>query len=512
VLKHKGGPPPVIISGLNLFCSGTHCNGLAQRVLRCVVFSFLISPSLSFGKSMSPISLIISGRGQHEYNDRKTDQSKTFASVCPTLAAAFYDGEPPFGFGPFASVRCVDVRPATAYVGLWNLNVVTNLLGTRFELYDLKKKEPVLLFSYYLPLTSKVLDALGNRAAAQAIAWRIVREMPFLGTLSPEAIESGKSMFAHIGSLPKAAYAIPLVIYERVPSVTPNISRVKVVGQATFVKVVNSRAEWSLVFVKGFVPKPGGGYFLHNGNYDKNELEALSDVVHPLTKPYEQAFYNVAASGYIGIRYGRSLSKGEPLLTSDLLGLFFESRGGLISGFRFNHDRAPSKSVVTSSVKSSFGWSRTQVGLGFGRNIDVPVISWIDVMPRLGVTNLSLKNTNLTVADLSYEMIVKNALCTGVEVGVENRATKFLIRGWGLVNYALGTQLAKTTSVFQYRTGLDVFKDAGNISKYVKFKGLGFVTFESTTLKNTSKQKTEASVNELNFTNMYVGLGAVLAW
>ena len=468
--------------------------------------------NVGYSETMFPTSLIISATGQPNSAGPDGKAGPSFARACPVLAAAFGSGTPAFGFAPFSSVKCQTARPVTRNIGLWNLHIATNLLGTKFEMYDLTKREPTLVVSYFLPLTTKVFEAMYNQPAAQAIAWRILREMPFLGLVSAETVKSATSLFADIGNLPPLAYNTPLVIYVRLPSVDPSVFQVRVVGSAKFVSAVNTRAEWSFKPVTRFVPKVNDMFFVHSADYDPSSLERLSESLHPLTKPFEQAFYNLAASGYFGLRYGRSLTKGESLLTSDLLGFFFESRGGLISGFRFNHDRAPIKNVNTSSSESSFGWSRTQVGLGFGRNLDVPLISWIDVMPRIGVTSLTLKKRDLANEDLSYSMIVNNALCTGIEIGIENRATKFLIRGWGLINYSLSSKLAKTTSVFQYRAGLDVFRDAGDISKYIKFKGLGFITYESNTLKNTSKVKSANSVEELRFPNLYLGLGTVLAW
>ena len=471
-----------------------------------------LTSSLGFSATTLPTSLIISAGGQPNSAGPDDKRGPSFGDACPVLAAAFSNVTPGIGFAPFSSVKCESNKPASRYIGLWNLHIKTNLLGTKFEVYDLSGQDPVLVATYFLPLTTKVFHAIANQSAAQAIAWRILREMPFLGIVSAETVKSARSLFAEIGNLPKSAYAAPLVIYIRLPSVDPSVFRVRVVGHAKYVNTVNGRAEWSFKTVPGFVPKVNDMFFIHSADYAPSSLERLSESLHPLTKPFEQAFYNLVASGYFGLRYGRSLTKGEPLLTSDLLGFFYESRGGLISGFRFNHDRAPIKNVNTSSAVASFGWSRTQVGLGFGRNLDVPLISWIDVMPRIGVTSLTLKKQDLANEDLSYSMIVKNALCTGIEIGIENRATKFLIRGWGLVNYSFSSKLAKTTSVFQYRTGLDIFRDAGNISKYVKFKGLGFFTYESNTIKNTSKVKVDNAVEELRFPNLYVGLGAVLAW
>lgn len=211
------------------------------------------------------------------------------------------------------------------------------------------------------------------------------------------------------------------------------------------------------------------------------------------------------------------MGKGEGVFAkAPLIGIFGEFRGGLLAGMHIYYDVIPKLQGKNELVSEQFSWSRFQAGYGFGRAFDNPIVNWVDLMPKIGVTNLDLISTpTANSKSQPYTFKLNNAPTIGLELGVERRSEKKLIRLWAYGSYGLGVLLDKKIKTTGIRLGADFYRELASFGT-TKFAALLFSAYDSTSFKKTltaADQKIDPSaVSEIKYNSFFLGGGMAITW
>ncbi len=298
----------------------------------------------------------------------------------------------------------------------------------------------------------------------------------------------------------------------------------KLVGTASIVKRSDTKTQIQIeqLFTNPIddapLAKRQSIYFLHQISDKEANLRKIDDTLKSRMSSFFAKFLNIGRSAYLGIRYGVPLQKGSGVIANvNLIGMFGEFRGGLLSGLRVNYDTIPIQKSETEEFRDELSWSRIQLGYGFGLKLDNPILNWVDISPRLGVTNLSLKSTpNPGAATDGYEFKLQRAPTVGLEVGLEKRTNSFLVRLWGYGSYSLGVlpidKEYKSTSI---RAGLDLYRE---IADWKSLK-LAVLIFSAVDQNHYTRLATTEELNEdpnlttqLKFGSFFGGGGLTITW
>jgi len=247
------------------------------------------------------------------------------------------------------------------------------------------------------------------------------------------------------------------------------------------------------------------------------EEKAWSASIWDAGKPGMDAFFkgiaNQTAAGYVGVRYGLSLSAPDSPLMHDLqlFSLLLEMRGGALAGLRFIHDRIPEVKVTPAGTEQSFALSRSLLGWAFELNAPV-LVDKIHVTPRLGSystdTRIAEGQVTQTTVQTVREAHIASATALGLEVDVELAKFFYILRGWASQDFSgLADSKQSATST---RLGLDFFVKGGGLGGKTSLSYLAFVTTENVVLKDTQNNNNTETVKIEGMT--FGGLGLSLSW
>ncbi len=241
-----------------------------------------------------------------------------------------------------------------------------------------------------------------------------------------------------------------------------------------------------------------------------------------------EALSSTAASGYIGMRYGKQIIANDALLKqTSFIGLLLELRGGPLSGLRIYYDKVPKTEAEIDGQQTSIEWSRLIVGKSWSFNLGL-VFDALTVTPKIGQWSLQ----GILPADYdeggtvleTKDFTVSRALSLAMEIGLEKKSSWYLLRGWYSFDAAMSLG-SSDSSVTSNRFGVDMFWTPGMsfhaFSAPIKVSLLGFYFFESVQLKDSSKKSESTTENEaegslvingVTYQNGYAGFGLALSW
>ena len=227
------------------------------------------------------------------------------------------------------------------------------------------------------------------------------------------------------------------------------------------------------------------------------------------------------SKGYVGFRMGANILPGEPLLDkAQMVGILAEFRAGPLKGLRWYWDFGPKVHLTKDGYTSSFTWSRPTLGWSFGKDLNMPLVTRIDIVPKIGLVDL---DTSLVVdladgSKLPLKYRVKNALNLGAELGIEKNTSWFLARLWGATDLAnFGVAIGKD-AISSYRAGVDTYWDVGNLTQSTQLALVVFGFGEMITLEKKKANVTvtadssNAQITSLSYSMAFVGLGLTLGW
>lgn len=242
---------------------------------------------------------------------------------------------------------------------------------------------------------------------------------------------------------------------------------------------------------------------------------------------------DTVATGYVGMRMGKQVIPGDPLLTKAVsVGVLGEVRGGPLEGLRVYYDYLPKITADDNGFATSIAWSRLIFGASFGFSPGW-LIDRIDITPKIGmwslVGDLAVRDPETDAVTGTEEFDFKQKFSLGLEAGVEWPRDDFLVRGWYGFDTALSFGKYGGSNVKSNRLGVDTYWKAGPTFPIfgVPFKTaiLAFYFYETVDLaKPEVKQEqdeliaagdTSANsplVDGLTIIGGYLGLGLAISW
>lgn len=225
------------------------------------------------------------------------------------------------------------------------------------------------------------------------------------------------------------------------------------------------------------------------------------------------------ATGYAGMRFGPSFTKGDPLLEqSALVSVFTEIRGGPAQGLRWYWDFAPESRAVVDGKNASFTWSRASLGWSFGSEKKnwLGFFDRVDLVPKLGLMDLDAR---VPLAGAPGTTVLstfraKNILSLGLEAGLESHLPYFLLRLWAAGDFSGMGKLKRDTSVQSVRAGLDLYRDLFTFSQF-RLALLGFAAAENQWLSRAESDIVAGTTRKLegvHYSLLYMGAGLTVTW
>lgn len=486
------------------------------------VFAQAAAPSNKSSRSQLDLEIVMEGFPRE---DSYNDQQLKFQTACTEFAKHFAGNKGLWGTGPFNKVSCIsDVKTPAPRARSWRLLITGDDSQKKFEISFVEpsgKMSSESVFQMKTEVSPIVL--MSRKKSAAIIAAHLSMGLPFRSTVNQKLVKN-ESMLTLPGlimkELPAPESPIQVFSLGRTKSIWQ--PKVLAVGERnedkpTVLDYKISVPDSDALIAKTSKGKSGVFYIqqAENRDEDRKRLEiALTQDVGGFLRN----LFGVVRSAYVGGRYGQPIGKATGILAkAPLVGMFGEFRGGLLQGLKFNYDLIPIQKYTTDEVSQEFSWSRIQFGYGFGRKFNGLLFNWIDLTPKLGVTNLVLKqDPNDALGDPGFEFKLHRAPTFGAEVGVEKRTPYFLARMWTYASYSLGViQLDKNYKSTSVRVGLDLYRDLFALGS-IKVALLGFAAGDSTSFSKaaTASQLEENpdTVTTVNFKSLFAGAGLTLTW
>jgi hypothetical protein len=516
------------------------------------------------------------------------EETVLYQKYCKDLAFLLSRGRGESATGAFASASCISSanlevpsaelkkptkpkkKSTKAKPAQWRLVISQLESKATFEIFFSKdadfttdssspseKPAPFLVSSFTLEDTDSILELLSNKKIRRLIARYLSTDLPMQGIVSTKDLRQ-KSAIPLKRPSPSNDEASTLLLYTLdfdtvEKSWIPTIQGTAVLEEITQDNATRTiRRQWTVTLDQPATvssrqtakrKRRPTFYFYREVRDRAPQLQALVEEIDSTKDSLATKFLKLGRSAYTGVRYAMPVSKGtSPINKSPLIGVFGEFRSGILNGLRINYDVIPSKTTVSSLVSSededlvitttqSYEWSRFQLGYAFGASLDLPVINWVDITPRLGVTSLRYKEQGLLseedpdFQDIGNDFTQSRAPTVGLELGIETRGNSYLVRYWAFGNYSSGVlAIDKKSSTRTVRVGLDLYRDVVDIGP-LKFTLLGFGCYDSTIISKssgliTTEENSEESevttstqpIKDLMLQVWYLGAGLTIRW
>ncbi len=508
----------------------------------------------------------------------KTKKASTWETSCSTLASALMDGAGLWESGPAGSTTCklgenaavktgkttaedfnVTVRIAKAgdSIGFW---VGTNLAGP-----PQKNSRPVLT----IPSSEWAPEFLSEQEFASLIAYALLDGSPILNRLDPSKVslkggELRLSMYKEQKFQTRKFLQVdPLqnIVFYRLERDSNSgrlvathlgegklikVEKIKVKagsgsGSRTFL-VPSAKYSFDQKLKDNF--DPGTRIWIHSpegaGSQGKKMATAISEAHERLmdaarsgllnrffSKGYDSIsdlLFQTAASGYVGLRYGTQLLKGDKLLeNAATYGLLVEIGSGPLNGLKFYYDKFPKTTYVSGDSTLDMEWSKFVLGKSF--SIKFPVFfNRVEVTPKLGryylTTTQPIEFDDSGAATSTQKFVAKDQPSFSLEVSAERITKHYTGRVWYALDRAISfLPVLGTSAVSAQRMGADLFVNSGlqfrSFGVDYSLNILGFTSYENLKiedLKSGELAPGEVSVSAIQLRSAYAGLGLVIKW
>lgn len=467
-------------------------------------------------------------KGKKKSEEKKEEEDKPQASLkaaCEGLGNGFVVKKGLFRHGIVSSYSCFEgdksLSEKAAKEPDWLLRISKDATGKwQFEMFYQDEKEPQAKLT--LPDGENMLAALNDPTVQKTIAAQMMDSLPMSRLIDRESI---KARLSYDGrkeeTLPQPPVEYKIFSLEYVPGA--RIWVPKVVGQAKKAKKGKKLVKWDVTL--DLELEPGKTYWaqgpLGRGQYGKNFEDTLGKALakHGIKSDFlsqtVDALYDTLASGYVGLRYGFPMAKGDNLITkAAMVGILTEVRGGPLEGLRWYWDFAPEIKEKVNGQETSYTWSRPTLGWSFG--LQLPwFVKRIDVTPKIGVMDFDASFLVETPNGKEARRFrLKNASNFGLELGIESSAPWFLVRFWGASDVSGVVDLGGSGTVTSLRGGIDTVWDFYKISESFDLSFLVFGFGERLTLATNDKEEnpTDIKIESVSFNMAFLGAGILLTW
>lgn len=534
-----------------------------SQKMSCLLFALMVSLSVSFSSSLfagevhaTHLNLFFHKKNSYEYKRKgKYAVKPIWAKACKRLFLSMKAYRGAYGSGFFTSYSCYidDMLVSGKKVSSkWSLNITDKETHVDVNLVF----DDILQAKYRMFASPVTLKLLARKSFSKLLGYHLLGQLPMLGLLNDKQIQAGRLVVrrAPFGAKIKPSrelYLYHLTYNSKVKKWIP-----KVVGTAFLRKDKNNPKEKKKIFSKKSALKKKKvktkpmvwdikwthgpplkkerkkivwfhSQKLERGLYSRRQLYDAFDKLYPSFVKRESFVEKVNnttlknyASSYAGVRYGKQVFSGNEILKdSYFIGVFAESRGGLLNGLQLYYDFAPKTEARVEDKHVELSWSRLNVGYGFSIQTDF-FINRLEFMPKIGVWNfdMTLPVYLSTGSLITKSFKLKNRPCFAFEGRAEILSSWYTLRAWAAYDAALRLGALDLSSIESIRYGIDTFFHSGY--KFELFKKpynmnfMAFVLFESVKLSSSEKgSETEVfSVKEVSYENAYLGLGAAISW
>lgn len=537
------------------------------------------TPAAATVRTITPIhSVAIEIRVAPELAGAFPKKKQGWDAACTNLVSVFSEGKSLWESGPASSTSCKVGERAVASAGTPNANdfkiivditkagdTIAFLLGMPGKAKSKVKSEPTVS----IPLTEWSAAFLSDQEFASLIAYSLLDFGPALGRMdrSRLSLKDGVLSLAEYKEqrfktkkfdrldplqtltfyrLEQDAASGRLFAAHLGDAKLINVEKIKVIvgtgssARATFVptakysvdqKFKDSDDGSSRVWLHS--PQGSGG---QNTTLKPAIAEAHQRLISAarsgllknlFSKGYDSIsdlLFQTAASGYVGLRYGTQLLKGDKLLENGrMYGLLVEVRSGPLNGIKFYYDKFP-KTAYTSGQKTvDLEWTRLVLGKSFSFKIPY-FINRLELTPKLGryylTSNQPIESDASGTVISTQKFEIRNQPSFSLEISAERASKHYTARGWYALDRAISfLPILGSSAVSAERVGADLFWNSG-----INFKTFGmdyvlnflaFGAYESLTIEDLHQVDLAAgdvAVSALQLRSAFVGFGIVLNW
>lgn len=481
--------------------------------------------------------------------------ASSWTKACDMLGRALTVGTGPWGYGIFKGFSCGIGSQTSGQSGAsdaWILEVAPAEDGAAFTMSNATGGKES---SFKAPKSKSLIEYLVHPELNDLVALRILNDLPALGLLDAKAVTQDGNVLARRAHnqvsnvTPPArmkAFQLAVVlgsVYQ--PTILGEIEQAS--GTLPSHKAEgNQDPQESAAFAWHVSPEVAGA--LRDGmkvwfqdlrgrgaqapEFDSGILATIKmlDVANEkgllaqILSGAKGFVLETASAGYVGLRYGKQIFAGNPLLRKlTLIGLVTEVRSGPLDGLRFFYDTIPRVDAVQHGVKTSIGWDRVIAGKSFSFQ-PVDWMKSVDITPKIGFWNFNSRVLNQNSRpDLSavVDFDLDFAPSLAIEVGTEWRVESYFARLWyGFDGAGIATRLG-TRSVSSNRSGLDLIHSFGHqfnlFGAATKPALLAFAMYESLAMSGAGELTVGSSaprnVNvDLTLRNSFFGAGFAVSW
>ncbi len=466
--------------------------------------------------------ILVSDPEQREY----LGDIKVWPKVCKALGGALRLNSGPWGYGIATSNDCAVVTSRPKEFKDWSLVISASKDAIQLELHFAGIVKP-LATSGFKPGEIK-LDVLSKPEFVAVLIYDILEQLPMLSRLGAVTTKGNKSKII-LKNQDRFKYLLPppveILIYTLEFEATSKIWRPHVVATARRPDTpIGKVVTWDL---DRAIPSNSGTLFLHDGSGRNWHGSMHSDVI---ASTYDRiTTKNVAsimagtvkdqfAGGFVGLRYGRSITTGQLVNKVGLFSILAELRGSPINGLRVYFDQWPSVSDTAELDAVKFAASRAVFGWSFGFS-STGIFDRMDLVPRIGRWSLLLdynvRNRSGAIETVRFKTI--GALSTGLEIGLEKDIGPVMLRLWAADDVGSNPLLrGLSTRVDDLRAGADLLAKGFNFSplgKNINLTFLMFTLYENLSLrKKNAGASGEVAINALNLQIALLGGGLAVTW
>lgn len=505
-------------------------------------------------------------------------KGSAWETSCSTLAGAFRDGSGLWESGPAGSTTCklggktvatsgksgaadlkinVEIAKSGDSIGFW---IGTNLTGIAQ-----KTSSPAVT----IPSSEWAPEFLSDQEFASLIAYALLDRTPILSRLDPSRVSLKE------GELRVSMYKDQRFQTRKFPQVDPlqkivfyGLERDSISGRLFAAHL----GEGKLIKVEKIKVKAGSGaaartfivpsarYSIDQrfkDNFDGNTRiwvhspegpgaqgkkmtaaineahERLMDAARSgllkrfFSKGYDSIsdlLFQTAASGYVGLRYGTQLLKGDKLLeNAAAYGLLLEIGSGPLNGLKFYYDKFPKTTYVSGGSALDMEWSKFVLGKSFAFKTPV-FINKIEITPKLGRYYLTstqpIEFDDAGTVTSTQKFEAKDQPSFSLEVSAERIARRYTGRVWFALDRAISfLPVLGTSAVSAERFGADLFVNSGlrfrNFGVDYSLNILGFTSYENLRIEDLNLGDLapgEVAVSAIDLRSAYAGLGIVINW
>lgn len=523
---------------------------IKQGYLLVVCFVLSIAFENVYANSLSPdqLDIVFNSRRSFKYDRPENYNFKQeWNSACASFGRYLKVRKGLFASGVFSSIRCkvdTEIKNEGEKISDWQLEVSDTKEKVILEI----KYKGILQSEFSFLGSSNTLKILKEKYFSEVIAYALLTKMPMMMVINPKKIKNRKSIlgrslvFSEENTLSEEIEPQEhLLLYYLNFDEKSNQWLPEVIGSAKLNKYTLSKSKkkykvayWDLEFFKGYVErdKTVWAHSLKGRSnlYSLDEIQSFTNTLSlsmyekykdksllgSLTKFIKDSY----ASGYVGLRYGKQILFGDPLMEEvSFLGVLTEIRGGVLDGLKVYYDTTPEVKAITEGNDVSLFWDRWTFGTGFSVDPGL-IINRLEIIPKVGLWTFdgTLPVLLSTGAYTSKKFVLNNSFSLGLEGRMEILSPWYTLSAWAGYQKSMPVGENDSVTVTSLRYGLDTYFSVGSqfniFDTDLNMNLMAFLLFETVDLNSSAETDVTERFNitDIKYNAIYVGTGVAVSW